>query len=182
MNWRLKSMCGVVFVVMMWCSQGWGQTIHRLEQINPNSVTTHVGVDDTLLAVSLGYDRLFKQHESFRADAYTTLTLPVVSLVSGDFRFRLGVRGMLFLYDAWAISLDSSVVIRRGKNPVMTAWGVGIDPTIAPGYYGRKWTFALSWTYDVNLLTHIEHSDLYRDFYYDDAKDCLLYTSPSPRD
>ena len=66
----------------------------------------------------------------------------------------------------------SATFITRGtENTVYRGLNFGADLTGSAGVYRRRWFAAGEFGFDKAVITHITHSDWYRDHYYADAKD-----------
>lgn len=148
------------------------QPSHLVDEATPNAAWLDVGVDYSLMVLTAGYARRLGPIELNGA-----LTLPTAEPDFSDVRLRIGARWAWRIHGPWQVPVELGLIGRRGDNEVMTAWGLGIEPAIAPGFWGERGVAAVEVRYDATVLTHIEHSDFYREFYHPTARDGWYHTT-----
>lgn len=88
-----------------------------------------------------------------------------------DLRLRLGLQTPLWQSGSWLVAGRGRLVARSTSNSVYDGAGFGADLTVHAGIYRRGWFLAGLVGYDRTFVTHIEHSDWYRDNVYAEAVD-----------
>jgi hypothetical protein len=88
-----------------------------------------------------------------------------------DFRSRLEVQSSLLHWRSLRLNASATFITRGTDNAIYRALNFGADITGSAGLYRPRWFAAAQFGKDKAIITHIEHSDWYRDNYYSDAKD-----------
>jgi hypothetical protein len=134
-----------------------------------NRVYTTAGVDPALVT-SLGYGRVVSVLDH---DFQVTVDGGIVmaGVDASDFRARLGTQTTI-LGGEWLRVTGSATFITRGTdNVIYRGLNFGADITGTFGVYRPGWFAAGEFGKDKAIITHVTHSDWYREHHYADAKD-----------
>jgi hypothetical protein len=88
-----------------------------------------------------------------------------------DFRTRLGLRTSLLRWRSVNLTGGAMAVARGTDNSVYRGINFGADVSAALGVYRQRWFAAGDAGIDKAIITHVTHSDWYRQNFYADAKD-----------
>jgi hypothetical protein len=136
-----------------------------------NLLYNDIGIDHSMLTLSLGYGRYFdietiKRRLLFFAD----YGAPLANFDFRNFRLRLGAQSSVFDYKTFRLPIRLSFNVVGAHNKLFQSIGLGSELGIAPGYYGRLFEIAPEFSWDQKWGTHIKHSDWYRQYFYENAK------------
>jgi hypothetical protein len=132
-------------------------------------VYTTFGLDPASIG-SLGYGRVL----SLRGhDFQLTGDLGVVTagMDARDFRARVGTQTSLVQWRSVHLTGSATFVTRGTDNSIYRGLNFGADLTGSLGVYRQRWFTAGEFGFDKAIITHVTHSDWYRNHYYPDAKD-----------
>ena len=134
-----------------------------------NRIYGSAGVDPALVT-TLGYGRVFT---IFGRDVQATADVGVAGAraETGDFRARLGVQSSVLRWRAVQLTGTATFITRGTENTVYRGINFGADITGAVGVYRPGWFAAGEFGKDKAIITHVTHTDWYRDNHYSDAKD-----------
>ena len=161
-----RSLVVTCVFLMVWSTlpfSAQAQTVRPLDTRGETSLYARVGTDYSLLTATLGASHRTEQFEFFGHALLPTAELGEIGLLGGA-RLTLGQEG-------WRVPLELGLVTRRVDNRIMRAWGIALIPSLAPGYYSKRWLLSLNVAFDVTLLSHIRHEQFYRDVYHEGAQD-----------
>src|SRR5262249_39450785 len=105
------------------------------------------------------------------ATVYGRFTLPVVEPDLGDFAVDAGLSATVLGDDRWRLMLLLGPELRNTSNDGFDATAIGFRSGMLAGYRSDRWGLMLDLEYEKVLATHIEHSALYRNTFFADAKD-----------
>ena len=88
-----------------------------------------------------------------------------------DFRARLGVRSSLVRWRSVRLTGSALAIARGTENSVYQGINFGADFSATLGVYRQRWFAAAEGGKDKAVITHVTHSDWYRQNIYPDAKD-----------
>jgi hypothetical protein len=88
-----------------------------------------------------------------------------------DFRARIGVQGSVARWRSVHLTGSFTAIARGTENSIYQGFGWGADITGGIGVYRPRWFTAAEYGKDKSIITHVTHSDWYREHYYPDAKD-----------
>lgn len=133
------------------------------------SIYTTAGLDPAIVA-SLGYTNVFTV-KGRPVQLLTELGVPAAKMDANDFRVRLGAQASLFSRGPWMLTGSLTAVTRGTENAIYRGINFGADLAGTLGIYRPGWFTATEVGYDAAVITHVRHSDFYREHYYPDAKD-----------
>jgi len=145
------------------------QTLINDDINNNNRAYIKVGIDPAT-TLSLGYERkvglpFLKQNLS----AYAELGTSIANTNNSE----LKIGGILPLLSTGSLKVINDLNFSAGS---MTAKNfnsvkIAVADEITFGLYKPKWFIGLTAEYEKIMLTHLKHSDFYRETYYEDAVD-----------
>lgn len=134
-----------------------------------NRLYTSFGLDPALVG-TVGYGRVvrvFGHRFEFTGD----IALAAAHVDTRDFRARLGAHTSIVRVGSVHLTGSATFITRGTENSVYRALNFGSDFTGTVGYYRHRWFAAGEFGFDKDIITHITHSDWYRDNYYPGARD-----------
>jgi hypothetical protein len=166
----VKRLCLLVLIVL-----GAGQrdvaAQWNLARLQPGDAQLHLSMAlDPAVITSLGYGRmtsLLGSTAQFGLEA---------GVVAGDadlrdYRVRLGGSVQLVHRGAFRVAASAAFLTRGTTNTVFRAINFGSDLGVTAGVYHGGWFMAGEVGFDKAIITHLKHTQAYRDQYYEDAKD-----------
>ena len=130
---------------------------------------TTFGLDPAFVG-TVGYARVVRvmKHEwQLAADA----GVGTAHVDARDFRARLGTGTSLARWRSVHLTGSAMAIMRGTENAVYRGFNWGADVTGTVGMYRPRWFAAGEVGKDKAIITHITHSDWYRDSYHPDAQD-----------
>jgi hypothetical protein len=88
-----------------------------------------------------------------------------------DFRARAQIRTTLVRWHSLHLVGSMAFITRGTDNSIHQALNFGSDFTGAAGIYRPSWFLAGEFGFDKAIITHVTHSDWYRQHVYPEAKD-----------
>jgi len=134
-----------------------------------NQVYTTFGLDPALVS-SVGYGRvvpLLGREWQLGAE----VGVVAAEFDMRDFRARLQARTAVLRWRSVRLVGSAAFITRGTENSIYRALNFGADVTGALGVYRRHWFVAGEFGRDKAIITHLTHSDWYRENFYPDAKD-----------
>jgi len=134
-----------------------------------NQVYTTFGLDPALVS-SVGYGRvvpLLGREWQLGAE----VGVVAAEFDTRDFRARLQARTSLVRWRSLRLVGSAAFITRGTENSIYRALNFGADFTGAAGVYRQGWFVAGEFGFDKAIITHLTHSDWYRENFYPDAKD-----------
>lgn len=135
----------------------------------PNRVYTTFGLDPAFVG-SMGYGRVVNlntHHFLLSGD----LGVVTNSMDARDFRARVGMQTSVLRWRSVHLTGTFTAIARGTENSIYKGFNWGADVTGALGVYRPAWFAAGEFGRDKAIITHVTHSDWYRDNFYPDAKD-----------
>ncbi len=90
---------------------------------------------------------------------------------SRDFRARAQVRTTVLHWRSLRLVGSATFIARGTENAIYRGFNFGADFTGTAGVYRQGWFLAGEFGFDKAVITHVTHSDWYRQTVYADAKD-----------
>ncbi|MBL0178680.1 MAG: hypothetical protein IPP98_06065 [Gemmatimonadetes bacterium] len=143
----------------------------NLARLQPGDAQLHLTMAiDPAVITSLGYGRftsLLGATARFGVEA---------GVVAGDaelrdFRVRLSGDVQLMQRGAFRLVASATFITRGTRNTSFRAVNFGSDIGATAGVYRRGWFVAGEIGFDKAIITHLTHTQEYRDQYYADARD-----------
>lgn len=134
-----------------------------------NRVFTTIGLDPALVT-SVGYARVLPvlgHNFQLAADAGVV----AAGVDTRDFRTRVDLQSSILQWRSLRLVGSATFITRGTENSIYRGLNFGADFTGIAGVYRSRWFAAGQFGKDKAIITHIRHSDWYRDNYYSDAKD-----------
>lgn len=135
----------------------------------PNRIYTVAGLDPAVIG-TIGYARTFDLIE-MPFQFTTEVGIQAIGTNARDFRSRIGVQGALLHWRSLYVSGSATFIARGTENSVYRGFNFGSDFTATIGTYRRRWFAAGDFGFDKAIITHVTHSDWYRENFFPDAKD-----------
>lgn len=134
-----------------------------------NRVLMSFGMDPALV-LTLGYAR------SVPVSAHDVQLVGDIGLAGGhmdthDFRARLGAQSSLLRWRSMHFTASATFITRGTQNIIYRGLNFGSDFTGTLGVYRRGWFAASEFGFDKAIITHLTHTQYYRDNFYSDARD-----------
>ena len=127
---------------------------------------------DPTFAVVAGFARGFEIKAINRNLTVTAdITLPIFLVDFKHYRIKIGSRVPLFDSKKWNIINRFSIKNKGTQNIIYSGNALSIEEGLLLGYFSKKWFAAGEVDYDKFILTHIEHSNWYRENVHPDAID-----------
>jgi len=134
-----------------------------------NQVYTTFGLDPALVA-SVGYGRVVPMlGREWQLGVEAGVVAP--DFASRDYRARLQARTTLLGWRSLRLVGSAAFITRGTDNSIHRAINFGADFTGTAGVYRPGWFVAGEFGFDKAIITHLTHSDWYRQNFYPDAKD-----------
>jgi hypothetical protein len=143
----------------------------NLARLQPGDAQLHVSMAiDPAVITSIGFGRVASLLGT------TTRFGIEAGVVAGDaelrdYRVRLSADVQLVNRGAFRVAASAAFMTRGTSNRVFRAVNFGSDFGATAGVYRRGWFMAGEIGFDKAIITHLKHTQEYRDQYYADAKD-----------
>jgi hypothetical protein len=131
-----------------------------------NRVYSTIGLDPAIVT-TVGYARVLRHNLQLGAEA----GIVTARVDTHDFRARVFLESSVLRWKSLAVSGSATFVTRGTENVIYRGINFGADVTGTAGVYRTGWFAAAQFGKDKAVVTHITHTDWYRDHYYADAKD-----------
>ncbi|MBN2876106.1 MAG: hypothetical protein JXL85_00455 [Bacilli bacterium] len=162
---HIKSICFLSLVLL-------STSLNAIESTIQHKVFSSTGLDYNLGAFTVGYSCSFHLDSIDRYLTFNTdVTQPLVPYDIDEYRLRVGVEIDTLQSQNWKIPLRMSLVARNMANNLVSIFGMGTELNVSPGYYSRLWAVAIDICWDSQLASNINHSDLYKNYIYNDVQD-----------
>jgi len=143
------------------------------QTLQPRDYQHHIieaggGFDHSLIALHLGYAYY---QSRYRSAVFTRFTQSSALLGSGNFSSRLGVMYWLPLHERWALQAKLALIYAESANPAGRYNALGYQLDLSPRFLTKRGGFGLDFSVNPFFLTHIEHSDYWKEYLYEDAQD-----------
>jgi hypothetical protein len=134
-----------------------------------NRVYTSAGLDPAAVT-TVGYGRVIQLRGH---DFQLTGDIGVVAagMDARDFRTRVGAQTSLVEWRSIHLTGSATFITRGTDNSIYQGINFGADFTGTLGMYREGWFAASEFGFDKAIITHVSHSDWYRENFYPDAKD-----------
>ena len=168
MNRRSSITLGLLLTALL-TREGAAQWNVARYEAEPNRVYSTFALDPALIT-SLGYARVASLWgHDFQLSAEAGVV--TAELDTDDFRARLGVHTSLARWRFLHVTGSATFVTRGTDNAIYRGFNFGADVTGGVGVYRPLWFASAEFGKDKAIITHVTHSDWYRDHFYADARD-----------
>ena len=127
------------------------------------------GMDPAMVG-SIGYARVAAVKGHF-VQLSGEVGAVAAGLDANDYRVRLGFQTSLVQWRSMRVTGSATFVTRGTENTIYRGINFGSDFTGTVGLYRNRWFASGEAGWDKAIVTHVRHSDWYRDNYYPDARD-----------
>ena len=134
-----------------------------------NRVYAIFGLDPAVVT-SVGYGRVMPAF-GHGIELSGDVGLATAHFDAHDFRARISVNTSVLHWRSIHLTGRVTALARGTKNDVYNGFNFGADITGGVGVYRPRWFAAGEFGKDKSIVTHVAHTDWYRDHYYPDAKD-----------
>lgn len=162
MNSTSRFMAGLLLLALVSQDAAAQWNVARYDR-SPNRVYATFGVDPAMVT-SLGYGRVVSvlgHRFQLAADA----SIGTTGLDLHDFRARVQAGTALLRWRSLALTGSATFVARGTENSIYRGFNFGSDFTGTAGVYRPGWHVAGEFGFDKAVISHITHSDWYRQFY-----------------
>lgn len=162
----------IITVTLVWLlsiNQLIAQPIINSDPAFNNRAYLRAGIEPATM-LTLGYERKFELHSlPQNLVAYAEYGISLANLRNA----QLKAGGILpvFQHGNFMIVNDLNLSAGNLSSKNFDSNKFALADELAFGIYKQKWFFALTAEYEKILLTRIEHTDFYRETYYEDAVD-----------
>ena len=136
---------------------------------NRNRVYSTFGLDPALVT-SVGYGRVVpvRGHDFQLAG---DVGVAGGRMDTRDFRAQLGTQTSVARWGSLHLAGSATFITRGTENSLYRGFNFGADITGTLGIYRHRWFAAGEFGKDKAIVTHVTHTDWYRENFYADAKD-----------
>jgi hypothetical protein len=156
-------------MLFSWRAQAQEVNLARLDEGPANRVYVRTGAEWAFVA-GVGYARTVPVGQR-RLVLLGELTAPWAAVDASDYQARVGALMPILAWRGWQLAASLQPTVRGTTNDVARMTSLGANAGLMGGYYARHWFAAAEFGFDYALTTHIEHSQLYRDTAYENARD-----------
>ncbi|WP_026728230.1 hypothetical protein [Flavobacterium denitrificans] len=128
-----------------------------------------------ILSVNAGWDYSFVY--GFGYGYHLKTEMPIIlessfSFASGevifdDFKTKIGGQINVYQFNNFHFNAAIHAIYRRYGNPLVTLQNFGAAASTTIGYYKPKWFVAGEFGFDQAIVTHFQHSEIYKEVYPD---------------
>lgn len=169
---RLLSSLALAFITIL-CAcfiTAEAQTMFPTED-KDNVISSAIGVESGTL-FSIGYQHtVHAESLNKNMSFFANTTVPAGEELFNDIRVQLGASTFLLHNSNFNVSTALALTTTHTQNTLYNGTGFGLDVLITAGYYKSTWFAAAEAGADRTLLTRLSHSDYYKDYFYQEAKD-----------
>jgi hypothetical protein len=157
-----------LFTALLFTGASAQWNVARFES-NPNRIYTTFGLDPAFFP-AIGYSRVvsvFGHSVQLSGDA----GIVAAEMDARDFRARFHLLTSIVKWRSLHLTGSTAFIARGTDNSIYRGYNFGTDLTGSLGVYRSGWFVAAEFGIDKAGITHIEHSDWYRTYFYPGAKD-----------
>ena len=156
-------------------------TLFQLQNIYAKEVFNKMEAGQKNLYIGFEFDPTFAgtigYATSFKIDSLNRnltlawdITLPIFLFDLKHYRVEMASRIPFFNSESWNILNRFSLINKGTDNGLYYGNNISIEQGFLMGYFGKSWFIAADISYEKFLVTYIEHTALYRNLVYSDAK------------
>ncbi|WP_281231505.1 hypothetical protein [Flavobacterium gelatinilyticum] len=126
-----------------------------------------------ILNINAGWDYSFVYGLSYGYHLNSKIPIVLessISFASGevifdDFKTKIGGQINVYKIDNFRFNAAIHGIYRRYGNPLVTLQNFGADASTTIGYYKPKWFLAGEFGFDKAIVTHFEHTRIYKEVF-----------------
>lgn len=150
------------------------------QQANAQAVNWNVSEEAVhIVNISIGWDYSLSYSVGYAYQLNTIIPIMLnsnVSIPSGerlfdDIKVKVGSRILLLNKLNWKGDISINGIFRRYESPLVKLHSFGSELKGTFGYYRSKWFIAGELGFDKAIVTHFNHSDLFKENIFQDVKD-----------
>lgn len=160
----MKKVKIMTLLLLLGFNTGFSQTVNwqNLQEEQKHILNINAGWDYSFVyGLSYGY------HLKTKIPIIAEASFSVASgeTVFDDFKSKIG--SQINIYEIYDFHFSASVhgIYRHYQNPLVSLQNFGADATGIIGYYKTKWFVAGEFGFDKAIVTHFEHSEIYKEVY-----------------
>jgi len=137
---------------------------------NRHAVSICIGTDFSLVTIQINYTQSFYA-ENLNRDIIldSGISFPLFKPDLADFRIHTGIKMNSVQTGNFHIPVSLKLLFRSHSNAAYRSTGFGIEFALNPGYFNDIFAAAAEIILDTEILTHIKHSNYYKNTIYRDA-------------
>ncbi len=153
-----------------------GQIGFMPEQESKNNIIFSTnGYDNSMFTSSIGFCKgLFVEKLNRPLLLSVNIAFPIGNFDLKDFRFTFGTQLNLYGDQTFKLPMELNFILKGTSNGTFKSTGFANELIIVPGYYEQKWLIAAEIGWTQHWFSTIKHTDFYRTYFYQDAKDGWL--------
>ena len=153
-----------ILTCIVFSAESFTQTINwqSLKKEDKHIININAGLEYGLIyGAGYGYQHGFKISCSIKSGIF----FPVGKNLIDDFKSKIGGKIRLFQIRNFQFTANIYGVYRRYENNLVRMKNFGSDFSGIVGYYRSKWFVAGEFGFDKAIVTHLKHSQSYRDVF-----------------
>lgn len=131
-------------------------------------VKANFGYDHNLISVNIGY--AYFQHK-LKTAAFIDVTQGTALIGTSNLRTQIGLQTWQGSVKKLNIRTLLAFVYTHSSNNAGSHNALGLNVQVNGGLQWNRWGLGTDIQYNPFFVTHIKHSDFYRQYYYNDVKD-----------
>jgi hypothetical protein len=138
-----------------------------------HTANVNLGFDYTIVGITAGYSYFVPK---YKTAAFANITQGSALLGTGNYRAQIGLQNWQVLRKKFMLKSEASFTYARSANNAGKFSSLGLTLNINPAIMFRKYAVGLDVQYNPFFATNIQHSDLWKQNYYN-SKDGLYSTT-----
>ncbi|PKB18779.1 hypothetical protein [Flavobacterium sp. 5] len=130
-----------------------------LKQEHRHLVNLQLGVD---YGVIYGFGYGYRVKSKLPVVLNAEFSVPSGNKLLDDFKTKIGAHVKVFEIKKMAVSLNVNGIFRRYENTLVSLSNFGGNANVVIGYYSPKWYLNGEFGFDKAIVTHFQHSDIYK--------------------
>lgn len=162
-----KQILIIIFLMHALSAKVSAQVLEPVESKHHN-LGLNIGLDNNLISLNLGYAYYVPK---YRTAAFIDYTQGSSLVGTGNFRMKAGMLTWQGSFKKFTLRNSIAFVYMRSVNKAGNYDGLGLDIIINPGFRFKRIGIGADLQYNPFFATHIQHTALYRTYYYENVKD-----------
>ncbi|HEY0055988.1 MAG TPA: hypothetical protein VGB63_11570 [Pedobacter sp.] len=164
-----KTLCIFLYVFCLLTHKATAQIIEPTTGIRHN-LGFGAGFDNNLIGLNINYAY---HKSSLKSSAFIDFSQGSSLLGTGDFKTQVGLQTWQGSFKRFNLKNSIAFVYARSVNKAGNYTGLGLNIVSNPGVKFNRVSIGADFQYNPFLATQINHSEFYREHYYEDVKDGL---------